>query len=59
MDSSVLWSAIFAVWEGMEARVSGLATRLMSTLSRVPNGLGVGVPVCSSGGKNVVCSPYP
>jgi hypothetical protein len=27
MDSSVLWNAVIAMWEGSEARASGHATR--------------------------------
>jgi hypothetical protein len=52
----VLWRAFIAEWEGSLTRSSGLATRYMSTIQRVPNGVGVGVLVCWSGGKKMFAS---
>jgi hypothetical protein len=46
IDSSVLWRAVMAECEGKAGSARGLATRYMSTLHRVPKGVGVGVHVC-------------
>ena len=56
MNSSVLWRAVMAVCEGKAESARGLATRYMSTIQRVPKGVGVGVPVCLSGGRKVFAS---
>jgi hypothetical protein len=45
-----------AVCEGKAGSARGLATRYMSTIQRVPNGVGVWVPVCWSGGKKMLAS---
>jgi hypothetical protein len=56
MNSSVLWRAVMAVCEGNAESARRLATRYMSTIQRVPNGVGVGVHVCWSEGRKVFAS---
>jgi hypothetical protein len=45
-----------AVCEGKAESARGLATRYMSTIQRVPNGLGEGVHVYWYGGSKVFAS---
>jgi hypothetical protein len=44
-----LWRAVMAVCEGRAESVRGLATRYMSAIHRVSNGVGVGV-LCAGPG---------
>jgi hypothetical protein len=51
----VLWRAVIAVCEGIHESARGLAEEI-STINSLPNGVGVGVPVCWSGGRKVFAS---